>query len=249
MKTALASDFDNTIYFMFQNPQYRPGDCEAIRAYQARGGLFGISTGRSLWGLTLSMQDDIVPDFYILNGGGQILDKDRHILFEETIPAKTVQDLLDRYQHIPCHVNAGSYGYTFEEANEFNPHIDSLDDIAGQPIYGMGYYPGTDDKAIMMADEINRLYAGNVQAYANTQFIDVVPTGCSKGTSVRKVKEYFCIDLMAGIGDAGNDFPMLQLADIGLTFPYAPTFMQEKADYVVQSIDEAISCVEGHVSG
>ena len=47
MKTALASDFDNTLYFMDTEERFRAQDVFEILFYQKRGGLFGICTGRS----------------------------------------------------------------------------------------------------------------------------------------------------------------------------------------------------------
>ena len=59
MKKAMASDFDNTLYFMFLDEPYRKGDRESIRDFQQAGGLFGVSTGRALRGVRQAAGDDV----------------------------------------------------------------------------------------------------------------------------------------------------------------------------------------------
>ena len=48
----------------------------------------------------------------------------------------------------------------------------------------------------------------------------------------------------AAIGDAWNDVSMIEAADAGFTFDYAPEDVQGKADYVVGSIAEAIEILD-----
>ena len=43
-----------------------------------------------------------------------------------------------------------------------------------------------------------------------------------------------------GIGDSINDLPLLEASDVSYTFPYAPKIVQEKADYVVDTIVDAL---------
>ena len=47
MRTALASDFDNTLYFHNTEERFYAQDIFEILFFQKRGGLFGICTGRS----------------------------------------------------------------------------------------------------------------------------------------------------------------------------------------------------------
>ena len=63
MKKAMASDFDNTLYFMFLDEPYRKGDRESIRDFQQAGGLFGVSTGRSLRGVRQAAGDEFAGTY------------------------------------------------------------------------------------------------------------------------------------------------------------------------------------------
>ena len=54
------------------------------------------------------------------------------------------------------------------------------------------------------------------------------------------VKEYLQIQVMAGIGDSFNDMPMLQAAHPSFTFSDSPKVIRGNADYVVDSVAEAL---------
>ncbi len=48
---ALASDFDGTLYLHDAAESYREGDIAGIGQLQKQGCLFGLCTGRPLWGI------------------------------------------------------------------------------------------------------------------------------------------------------------------------------------------------------
>jgi hydroxymethylpyrimidine pyrophosphatase-like HAD family hydrolase len=48
-------------------------------------------------------------------------------------------------------------------------------------------------------------------------------------------------EVIAGIGDSFNDIPMLDACDISFTFDFSDPQVQEHADYIVHSIEEAIA--------
>lgn len=76
----LASDFDGTFYV---DSAFDPADLEAVKAFQKAGNLFGFCTGRPLNGITPFFdQWDFRPDFYIVNTGSVVLDKEMHYLLQ-----------------------------------------------------------------------------------------------------------------------------------------------------------------------
>ena len=78
---ALASDFDGTLYF---EDGIKENDQQAIVQFQ-KYHLFGLCTGRPLIGVQHYIKDCIQPDFYIVSSGACILDKECHVLYEQTI--------------------------------------------------------------------------------------------------------------------------------------------------------------------
>ncbi|MFR5524053.1 MAG: HAD family hydrolase, partial [[Clostridium] innocuum] len=76
---ALASDFDGTLYLHDAVESYREEDIAGIKQLQKQGCLFGLCTGRPLWGITAFLSERLHPDFYIVSSGAMILDKDQRI--------------------------------------------------------------------------------------------------------------------------------------------------------------------------
>ena len=191
MKKALASDFDNTLFCMFQEETYRPGDREAIRAFQAQGGLFGISTGRSLTGVRQATGDNVAYDFYILANGSLVLDKHLRTLQKKVVPMSLVRSLYDRYGKLENSViQAGDTVYTFGPAdNPMQTHIDDFEELDGKDIYGISFYTGSEDRAKEMAGDAQQHYGRTIEAYANTVVLDIVGAGCSKGQALETVRQ------------------------------------------------------------
>ena len=82
---ALASDFDNTLYFMWEEAHFKDDDLEAIRKFREAGNLFGVCTGRSWRGITDVTDGVLDLDFYILESGSLILDGNQNVLFKKCL--------------------------------------------------------------------------------------------------------------------------------------------------------------------
>lgn len=242
MKLGLASDFDNTLYFMFEEEKYRPGDLEAIQAFQERGGLFGVSTGRSLQGVRKAALDDVAFDFYILATGSLVLDKNLQVLERHTVELDLVRDIYERYgKTAEAVIQGDDTVYSFhKDVYGLQTSIQSFLDLEQSQIYGISFYAGTAAKAHAITTEIQRIYGSCVAAYENTSVLDVVSPECSKGTALKTVKKALSIDRMGAIGDSYNDVSMMQEGDCSFTFPYAPESVQHEVDYVVTSMAEAL---------
>ena len=90
---ALASDFDGTLYLHDAAESYREGDIAGIGQLQKQGCLFGLCTGRPLWGITAFLSKRLHPDFYIVSSGAMILDRNQRILFESCLLPETAKRL------------------------------------------------------------------------------------------------------------------------------------------------------------
>ena len=241
MKKAMASDFDNTLYFMFLDEPYRKGDREAIRAFQQAGGLFGVSTGRSLRGVRQAAREDVRFDFYILATGALVLDGNLQVLMKNTVSRDCVEEIYDRYgRRADTVIQANDTVYTLTPPKfPGQTRIMSFADLAGSDIYGISFYAGSDEAA--QSRDIQQEYGTTLTAYANTSVVDVVGSDCSKGMGLAAVKEKLAIHTMGAIGDSYNDTPMLKAADISFTFSYAPEPVQQAAGHIVSSVREALS--------
>lgn len=238
---ALASDFDGTLYFMGQKDPFKNEDLEAIKKFQQAGNLFGICSGRSLKGILDPVGDKLSLDFYILTSGALILDKDLHILYEQTISKGIVKELFACYQdRVEAIIQANDTVYTFVGHYPHQVLIQSLDDIKGSHIYGVSFGANSIEEAKEISDEINQKYGNEVKAFVNISNIDIVSKYCSKGKAIKKLKERLKIDHISGIGDSYNDIPMLKEVDQSFTFIDSPKSVQQVADHLVTSVSKAI---------
>ena len=99
------------------------------------------------------------------------------------------------------------------------------------------------DEVQNACDYVNDNYGNYVVAYRNTKFIDIVPTGCSKGTGVKWVSKEENIDIkdVYVIGDSWNDDSMFEVTDKSFTFTYAEEELREISQPQEEFIAEAIT--------
>ena len=243
---AFASDFDGTLYFYQETDRMKAGDIAAIRRFQANGNAFGVCTGRSLKGITMALPEPPGFDFYILASGALIVDRDYRTIHTHCISRDLTAEINARYEkQARIVIQANDTVYTL--TGKYHPmqtKIDTLTDIPGDAIYGFSFGFESAERAMEIAGELNARYAGQIAAFQNVTNVDIVAAGCSKGSGVRFVKEYFGAAEIGGIGDSYNDIPMLAAADVAFTFPFAPEEAKRQAQHIVSSVGEALEIME-----
>ena len=97
------------------------------------------------------------------------------------------------------------------------------------------------------ADYVKNNYHDDVEAYFNLHYVDVVPSGCSKGTGVHKLLELLSQNIteVYAVGDSYNDLSMIQEATYGYTFCYAHQDIKQATDRHVQYVYEVIEDMLG----
>ncbi len=247
-KQAFASDYDNTL---FMHGLLRHGiskkDRQAIERYQRNGGLFGLCTGRPYHGFTEDKATkDMRIDFYIATTGAHIVRGDGKVLFERSIPLDLAEEIFnfgeEAFRH-SVQVDGTFYVYGTKWHTKA-PHILSFDELKGKKLYGFSFrMPGLAASESLTA-RINETYGEHVSAFQNKIDIDIVSKGCSKGSGILFIKDYFHLDSVAGMGDSMNDEPLVRAADIGFTFPKAPAGLKDSADRLARSVGDAITQLE-----
>lgn len=238
---AVASDFDNTLYFRDDEEPLRAADIFAIIYYQQRGGLFGLCTGRSLVGVRDVIGPYIRPDFYILASGALVVDGDENVLFRKCLSLDTVKSIYEEYvPGFSAVIQANDTVYTFEEEGHLKTHIDSFEELREGYVYGISLAADNVEEAARATAEINGKYGDEVCAFHNVTHVDVAPIGCSKGTGIEIVREKFSIKEMYGIGDSFNDIPLLLSSDHPYTLTHAPRELQESSEGVVRGVSELL---------
>lgn len=238
----LASDLDGTLFFKELEKGYKQGDIDAIKQFQKEGHLFGCCTGRALEGATPSFKDLLDCDFYIASSGAVICDRNLNIIYDCPISFDIIQSLCHRYQHqVTVFVQTLRYHILAKGwPEEVFHYIETIDELKNKKIYGICLISEDENLLDEIEKELKENYP-DVVGYRNMDAIDVVAKECSKGKAVMKVKELFQADISYGIGDSYNDIPLLQKADIGMTFPNSPKEVKKEAQWIVDSIEEALS--------
>ncbi len=240
---ALASDFDGTLYF---EDGIKDSDQQAIIDFQ-KDHLFGLCTGRPLIGVQHYLKDCIQPDFYIVSSGACILDKECHVLYEQTISKDIMKAIYQQYHNkAEVSIQADFRIYTLVKDSKIpiaQTYVESVDCIGDEHIFGLSINAMSESQAKQWTQDLNETYP-DIMAFQNKEYIDIVKRGCSKGEAIKKLKELLHLDMVYGIGDSYNDIPMLESADCSFTFHESPQIVQEKATHIVSSISEAITMIE-----
>ena len=238
---AVASDFDNTLYFMDDEEPMRAADIFGIIYYQQRGGLFGISTGRSLRGVRDVIGMYIRPDFYILASGALVMDGEENVLFKKCLPLETAERIYRMFEgSLQMVIQANDTVYIFGEETYLQTRIESFEELAEADVYGVSMAAPDEAAAAAAAERINALFGGEVTAFQNMNHVDVVPAGCSKGSGVAVVREAFGVKEFYGIGDSYNDLPLLKSADHAYALSHSPREVQDAAEGVVRGVSELL---------
>lgn len=242
MKIALASDFDNTLYFHETEERFRAQDVFEILFFRKRGGVFGICTGRSPDSILDTVGSFMHPDFIISVSGALIVDGDGAVLDSTCMDPETAEAIMRDFDGKSDMVfHAGGHVYSIGPAEyELQIEVGSFSELPEDAIYGISMRFGDEDEAAAAAALIGAKYGEKAEAHQNVRNVDIVAAGCSKGSGIGTVKERFGIDKMGGIGDSFNDLPLLKASDIGFTFPDAPKALREAADEIVLSVAQAI---------
>lgn len=239
----LASDFDRTLFFFNENEQYKPQDLKAIQTFQKLGHQFGICTGRDLASTLEPVKDVLEPDFYIVCSGAAIFDKQLNKVYEKCIPNEVARKLYDNYKSIAkIYIRTEDNVYITKAENPFTQPKDTIyiSDFPNVNIESVSIGFSNKEKARHLTKEINTNFKSDLIAYQNVNFVDIAPSGCSKGIALQKYADIIQSDIAAGIGDYINDIPLLEKSDISFTFNSSPDIVKENANYLVDDIDQAI---------
>ena len=220
---AVASDFDNTLYFMGDEEPMRAADIFGILYYQQRGGLFGLCTGRSLV------------------SGALVVDGEENVLFRKCLSLDIVESIYQRCTgDLRAVIQANDTVYTFGEENYLQTHIDSLEELRDGHVYGLSIAAPDEKTAAKVTAEINKDFGKEVTAFHNVTHIDIGPIGCSKGSGIEVIRKAFSVQEMYGIGDSYNDLPLLESVDHPYTLDHAPQKVKDAAEGIIRRVSELL---------
>ena len=245
-RTALISDFDNTLFFRNTEERFKAQDIFEILFFQKRGGIFGICTGRSPDSIIDTIESFMHPDFIVSVSGALIVDGKGEVLDKHCLDLATTEAIYNRFKDqakVVVHADGHVYALCKMEY-PLQIQIESCDELPADRIYGISMRLPDEEAAAEAVQLVRAEFGDKAAAFQNLVNVDIVAAGCSKGTGAAKAKEMFSIGRMGGIGDSYNDLPLIEAADVGFTFPTAPEALRDAADHIVLSVSQAIEKLE-----
>ncbi len=202
----IVSDFDGTLYY---REMISAADREAIGAFRAEGGLFGIVTGRGMGAvLEILQKQAFLPDFLICCSGGVIVDRKKGMVRAHHGSGAVLPELFDLASRFGCqhfHVSDGLYEYRADLSsftkNEFSRmfsftqcHI-SFDSV---------------EVAESFSAEARRYLGSKLTAYIAGNSVNLSPTEVNKLHGIEVYRAYVGGDPETyTVGDREYDLPML----------------------------------------
>ncbi len=264
----MASDFDRTLTDFNSNIPQK--NLDAIREFEAEGGLFTMATGRSIPMFQKYM--DMVPTNapLILYNGAAAYDTDKKELIDvQEIPGglELVRELHDRYPKLWLEVQGVEHHYLFDEnpmrekfldffgASHRTISIDELPMPLIKPSFSgtfydhtaAQFYDGTKeelDYIQTVAEELRRDYGDIMEVdLAMPRIIDLQAKNVSKGRAARRLADKLGRKILVCCGDGMNDVSMLKEAD----YPYVPKDCT--AQLLDMGFNVTVSCNTGTIYG
>jgi len=248
----LFSDMDGTL--LNSNSVVSEENRQAVNAFVAGGGLFGIATGRSHLNSPMFLENVKINAPCIVYNGGGIYDFEakKFIALYELSKARLMdflQKCLVEFQDVVLLI------YTLEQCYVISPQTMANEDFvaAHQPCVFGGFVDVLDKpwikilfsgetvdlKAVEVAMKSNNLEKEINWVFSGDTYLEFLPNQITKGSALTKVREYMGSGYkIYAVGDYNNDLEMLKAADVGIATGNALPAVKEIADVITVSNDE-----------
>ncbi|WP_195939563.1 HAD family hydrolase [Romboutsia sp. 1001713B170131_170501_G6] len=246
-------DLDGTLY----NGHIDDRDIYEINKVQEEGIVFNIATGR-IFPHALNIIDNQIEikGYYICENGSYIYNKDKELVFKGTIDDEIVRKVISRFESNDAKLYF-KYNQTVilcEECNVFSKytnnyildkefiHRKSFDNLIGN----IGVVSDNIEELSKIEIDLKAEFNEILDIYFSSEnTLNITPKNVSK----RKGIEYICKSLgikedeIATIGDSPNDINMLSGVKYSFAMKNARDSVKEHANYIVDSVAEAIKIV------
>ncbi len=236
----LMSDFDGTLY---ADKTISPENCEAIRRFQAEGGLFSLSSGRPPHWLA-QWEKYFVPNTWsvMLNGTLLCNASTGAVAFEQTLDDSAID--------FANEIRLACPKLDFIRFHDRDTHKDMPIDLPMDradlpaPLYKIIFH-APDELSDEYSDYIKKAASGRyliTRSWING--IELQKLGTSKGDAIGKLKAILGdrAATVVAVGDYENDIDMIRAADIGYAVENALPSVKDSADRItVHCRDSAIA--------
>lgn len=251
-------DLDGTL---IRNRQVSATDKKAIADFIASGGEFIIATGRADFEIeNFARIEEIGPVSYRISCNGAVIrTAEGELVFHQRLSDAASQlmkrelELLDgRFSIVEANDVDWVYyhgtidGEDIYKENHTWPHTDIIHEF-GESIFPIKYFLQGDAGAIQhLVTTIQHEMPHEFEIFNDIDEVNFGPKHISKGTAVEHFLKAKGIDAsqIAVIGDAANDIAMFGTTPNSFTFHHASQEVQQHANYIVESVAEALEKIK-----
>lgn len=251
----LACDIDGTL---MENGYINPKNIERIEFFMSQGGIFSISTGRSVCAIGSVIEKLVRISPSVVSNGCMIYDyENQEILHQEILPKEDhiiANDVLLSGIHVGIEVHAGKRVFTLKPTAESDDHqqyeglettIVSYDEIKdldwNKVLFALDSMDDLDDlKKVIFNRENNSLFISTAAFLGGRMrnYYEQLPKGVSKATAIKKLCSLFNVNHSYAIGDYYNDVEMLKNAEICAVPNGSPDDIKAFANYITVDCDD-----------
>ncbi len=256
------SDLDGTL--LYGRSGIRNEDKEAIQKNVEKGMHLWIATGRGYDAYETLKRCEIYPEEMVCSSGAVLCDQNKNVRYISVIDredARHLFNLLDtRFQELDYSLDINSDAHRFVRLDSGNllRHLPDFPTQGTSPIHSFFDYPDiklmrlfcvsySNEYCAEVKKVVEEEFEGRLKALkTDTNCIDIIPSNCGKWHGVQTLLQEKGIDPqeVASIGDQDTDIEMIKNCGIGFAMSTADKHVQESADYVVQSVAEALEILE-----
>ena len=191
----LASDFDNTIYYL-DDKEKNKKNVAAIKKFISQGNIFCIITGRNYSDLKILLNENDIPYSYLIcEDGAKIFNNMDYCIDTILLDRKTIEQIIPILEENNC-------DYYLDDGYNKTEYLDDVVKIVVNC---------TDEQ------EKNRIVQVvkekvNIHIYASRTHVNIINKTVNKENALKKLfnLEELNFDLLSVIGDNDNDYEMLK---------------------------------------
>lgn len=253
----IVSDMDGTL--INSKGYVSKENIDAISSFVAKGGLFGVATGRTEINVLPYIKDLPINCPSILYNGAAIYDindkkyvKTSYINKGQLI--NPLKELLKEYKNLCMQIFTQGKLYIVSDMGSIDPivlsecqpyEITSIDDIANEEWIKVMFADTTPSLKKAQEFLINRIPPGVIHSvFSSPTYLEVFSHGVSKGSALKELMEITGCkrERVIAIGDYCNDIEMVKTAGLGLATSNAHPLLKEIANITTVSNDEHAIC-------
>lgn len=256
------SDLDGTL--LQGRCGIKQGDKDAIHRNVEKGMHLWVATGRGWDSYETLKRCEIYPEEMVCSSGAVLCDQNKNVRYISVISNEDAKHLFDLLKNefkeldFSLDINSDVYRFASLDSGNMLRHLSDFPTQGIQPVETFFDYPDLKLMRLFCTSYSNE-YCAEVKKKVETEFdgrlkalktdtncIDIIPSDCGKWHGVKTLLEEHGIDPkdVASIGDQDTDIEMIQNCGVGFAMSSSDKHVQDSADYVVDSVEEALHILE-----